>query len=250
MTYGVPSNVSQQNMVCLVPVWPDAAVWTQQHLTKANAGPKKGNPDGRPPTVFQRFCRPQAQKYKILLNLSILLMWDDRYTQNGFRHPKTTMFSNALWFLLDNISNIVYAIYMLSGIRIYSADTVWRQILADLGAVVFDSENVAAINFDDIQIDLPIRPIELKSVLLNAIDSEHIIRTVFGTDVSLSYLQSMIVVLLYRSGGMTSHQLKSAFGGVHNISMHAVDTAIYHLRQTYGRDFIINKDGVYYLGKL
>lgn len=160
------------------------------------------------------------------------------------------MFSNALWFLLDNILNIVYAIYMLSGIRIYSADTVWRQILADLGAVVFDSENVAAINFDDIQIDLPIRPIELKSVLLNAIDSEHIIRTVFGTDVSLSYLQSMIVVLLYRSGGMTSHQLKSAFGGVHNISMHAVDTAIYHLRQTYGRDFIINKDGVYYLGKL
>lgn len=139
---------------------------------------------------------------------------------------------------------------MLSGMRIYSADNIWRQILGELGAIVLDAPSVSGINFDDIQIDSPITPIELKSLLLNAQDSGCIIRCVFGRDVSLSYLQSMIIVWLYKSGGMTSQELKSAFGGVHNISTHAVDTAIYQLRRTYGHGFITNKEGVYQIGEL
>ena len=56
-------------MVCPVLGWQNAVALTRQHLTKANAGPKKGNQDGRQQTVFQRFCHQLGQKSKILLNL-------------------------------------------------------------------------------------------------------------------------------------------------------------------------------------
>ena len=84
---GVPSNALRPNTVCHVQVWQSAVGLTQQRLTKANAGPKKGNHDGRPPTVFPRFCRPQGQKSKILLSSSIRLTSGvTRF--HRFLHPK------------------------------------------------------------------------------------------------------------------------------------------------------------------
>ena len=49
---------------------------------------------------------------------------------------------------------------------------------------------------------------------------------------------------------MTVDQLKCALGYSPDASTHTVDTAIYQLRRAYGRDFILNTDGVYSLGKL
>ena len=70
---GVRLSALRLNTVCLVLVWQSAADWTRQRLTKANVGPKKANQDGRQPTVFPRFYRPQVQKFKTLPSLLIHL---------------------------------------------------------------------------------------------------------------------------------------------------------------------------------
>ena len=76
------------------------------------------------------------------------------------------------------------------------------------------------------------------------------IHRIFGRAVSLSRPQAKIVVALYKSGGMTSDELKVALGYAHDTATHAVDTAIYQLRKTFGHDFIINSKGVYSLGRV
>ena len=52
---------------------------------------------------------------------------------------------------MDNPISIGYSLYMLSGIRIYASDNIWRQILADLGATVLDVPSAGSIDFDDLK---------------------------------------------------------------------------------------------------
>lgn len=139
---------------------------------------------------------------------------------------------------------------MLNGIRVYSADSFWRSILGDLGATVLESPNSIDLNFDSLNIIMPISPIQLKAALLEATDSSNIIRKIFGTNVRLSNLHTQIVVHLYKSGGMTAATLKSVMGYSADAATHTVDTAIYQLRKLYGHDFIVNENGVYKIGKL
>ena len=153
-------------------------------------------------------------------------------------------------FLLDNLLCIHYHYNMLSGIRIYTSDIVWRQILGDLGAHVLDTPSVTDINFDDLEISDVLTPMELKTILVNASDNSAILSRIFGKNVVLPYLQGQILVCLYKTGGMTINQLKDALGYAPDASTHTVDTAIYQLRRMYGREFIINNNGAYSIGKL
>ena len=139
---------------------------------------------------------------------------------------------------------------MLKGIRVYSADGVWREILRDLGATVLDAPTNTDINFDALSISMPVSPIELKSALINAADTSKVIIKVFGRNVRLSNLHTQIIVQLYKSGGMDSVQLKTALGYSADAATHTVDTAIYQLRKLYGHDFIVNENGIYRIGKL
>ena len=139
---------------------------------------------------------------------------------------------------------------MLDGIRIYSADTVWREILRDLGATVLDSPNNVDINLDAMNISMPVSVLELKAALIDASDNSKIIREIFGGTTRLSNLHTQIIVRLYKSGGMSANDLKTALGYSIDATTHTVDTAIYQLRKIYGRNFIINENGVYRIGKL
>lgn len=139
---------------------------------------------------------------------------------------------------------------MLKGIRVYSADGVWREILRDLGATVLDAPTNTDINFDALSISMPVSPIELKSALINAADTSKVIIKVFGRNVRLSNLHTQIIVQLYKSGGMDSAQLKTSLGYSADAATHTVDTAIYQLRKLYGHDFIVNENGIYRIGKL
>lgn len=153
-------------------------------------------------------------------------------------------------FLLDNLIAIHYHNNMLSGIRIYTSDIVWRQILVDLGACVLDAPSVLDINFDDLEISDVLSPVALKSLLLNASDNSAFISKIFGKNVMLPRVQANILSCLYKTGGLTISQLKDALGYAPDASTHAVETAIYQLRRTYGREFIQNNNGVYSIGKL
>lgn len=139
---------------------------------------------------------------------------------------------------------------MLKGVRIYTSDTLWRQILGDLGATVLDAPSAADVNFDIIDVPGKITPMQLKSLILNAVDNSGIINRVLGAGVTLPRMQGQIVALLYKTGGMRSAEIKDALGYSPNVATHTVDTAIYQLRRTFGRDFIINDGGIYRLGKL
>ena len=151
---------------------------------------------------------------------------------------------------MDNPISIGYSVYMLSGIRIYASDNIWRQILADLGATVMPAPDAGIINFDNIVLCECPSPMELKSAILAASDSSDILYTVFGQHTVLPHIQTQIVALLHKTGGMSIGQLKNALGYAPDVSTHALDTAIYQLRQKYGRGFIKNTNGVYSLGKL
>ena len=139
---------------------------------------------------------------------------------------------------------------MLKGVRIYVSDTIWRQILTDFGATVLDAPNSTDINFDNLEIHGVLSPFELKSLILGANDEGRILRTVFGSDTALPRIQAQIVVALYKSGGMTGNELKTALGYAPNVTTHTIETAIYQLRRAFGRTFIQNTNGVYRLGKL
>lgn len=153
-------------------------------------------------------------------------------------------------FFMDIIRYIFYSGYMLNGIRVYSADPFWRNILTDLGATVLDSPNTSDLNFDSLHISMPVSPMQLKAALLDVADSSNIIRKIFGINVRLSNLHTQIVVQLYKSGGMNAAKLKSVMGYSADAATHTVDTAIYQLRKLYGHDFIVNENGVYKIGKL
>ncbi len=126
---------------------------------------------------------------------------------------------------------------MLNGIRIFVSDNAWRKILDDLGAVVVDKPAGADVNLDALGIDAPIHPMELKAIVLDAMDVGPMMMRIFGKN-------------LYQSYGMTGADLRAAIGVAPDVTTHAVDNAIYQLRKTFGRDFIQNKNGVYTIGKL
>lgn len=139
---------------------------------------------------------------------------------------------------------------MLAGIRIYTSDIVWRQIFSDLNATVIDAPLLADVNFDDIVPQTVISPIELKALILSAIDTSKILHSIFGHDVLLSQIQAQIIVLLHKTAGLNANQLKQALGYPSDVATHSIDTAIYQLRKRYGKNFIENDGGVYKLGRL
>lgn len=139
---------------------------------------------------------------------------------------------------------------MLDNVKIYTSDTVWRQILSDLGAVIADSANLADVVFDDIKPDMPIFVMELQNIILSNVDNSDIIRRVFGDDVKLSNLQRRLIVLLYKNPDITMRDLKTALGLSPDITTHAVETAVYQLRKTYGHNIIENTNGKYKIGRI
>jgi len=139
---------------------------------------------------------------------------------------------------------------MLSGVRIYSSDAVWRHILADLNASVADAPGPGYLNLDSLNLPHPVTSTQLKSIILDAMDYSDVLRRVFGHRVTISRMQTQIVALLEQSGGMTISQIKDALGFSPDIATHTIDNAIYQLRKSYGRDFIQNNNGVYTIGKL
>ena len=139
---------------------------------------------------------------------------------------------------------------MLNGVRIFATDKIWRQILADFGATVTDAPNVTDVNFDELNISGIISPLQLKSIILSALDNGNILYRLLGRHVVLSKLQTQIIVFLYKTGGLTYADLKSMLGVMPNVATHTIDTAIYQLRQKFGREFIQNINGVYKIGKL
>ena len=85
---------------------------------------------------------------------------------------------------------------------------------------------------------------------MDAMDNTSIINRVLGENVHLSRLPSQIITILYKTGGVSSADLKIALGYAADTNTHTVDTAICALRKTYGRDFIQNENGVYKLGRI
>lgn len=139
---------------------------------------------------------------------------------------------------------------MLSGIRVFSSDSVWQQILSDFNATIVQNAMFADVNIDNLQLNLPISPIKLKSCIMAAADCAGVLESIFGHPVSLSRLQGQIVVRLYQSGGMTADELKVALGYAESANTHTVDTAIYGLRKIFGHEFIKNDQGVYKIGRI
>ncbi len=139
---------------------------------------------------------------------------------------------------------------MMENIRIYTSDKYWNQICNDLGMIIVDSPNVADVVFDELDIDKPISIANLQNIILNCVNNVDIIHDIFGKDVVLSNLQRKLIVLLYKNPNITMRELKSALGVLPDMTTHAVETAIYQLRKTYGHDFIINTNGTYKIGRI
>lgn len=139
---------------------------------------------------------------------------------------------------------------MLSGFKIFSSDPVWQQIVTEFGAAVTTDSVLCDVNLDTLDLKMPVSPSLLKSSIIAATDNTAIIDSVFGERVSLSHIQSQIVTLLYKSGGMSADDLKVALGYAPDATTHSVETAIYELRKLYGRDFIKNTNGIFKLGRI
>lgn len=151
---------------------------------------------------------------------------------------------------MDNRAHVVYPGHMLTGIRIYSSDKIWRHVLANLNATVLDAPDVTAVNMDDLDVRSQCTPTELKAAILGAMDNSDIIRRVFGRDVALARIPRQIIILLAQTGGMCAADLKVALGYSPNATTHTVDTAIYQLRRTFGHDIVQNDNGVYKIGRI
>lgn len=139
---------------------------------------------------------------------------------------------------------------MLSGFKIFSSDPVWQQIVTEFGAAVTTDSVLCDVNLDTLNLKTPVSPSLLKSSIIAATDNTAIIDSVFGEHVSLSHIQSQIVTLLYKSGGMSADDLKVALGYAPDATTHSVETAIYELRKLYGHDFIKNINGIFKLGRI
>ena len=143
-----------------------------------------------------------------------------------------------------------YHFDVLSGIKIFTSDAVWRRVLAELGATLMENPLLCDVNFDDLYLEHSISVVALKSAIISGTDTAKIIHAVFGKEVSLSPTQTQIVTLLYKSGGMSVGDLKVALGYSPDATTHSVETAIYGLRKLYGHDFIKNTNGIFKLGRV
>ena len=65
---------------------------------------------------------------------------------------------------------------MLKGVRIYTSDVLWRQILSDFGASILDAPNSSDINFDALDVPPNVSPMELKALILAAVDNSGIMK--------------------------------------------------------------------------
>lgn len=140
---------------------------------------------------------------------------------------------------------------MLEGVRVYSGDAVWRHVFQDLGATVVDAPNVLDISIDDLNIKAPISAQELRVFLLHVAEYTDTINNIFGKDVPiLSHLQRLIIVALYRSGGMSVAQLRDVVGYAPGVTTNNIEMAISQIRKVVGHDFIKNNNGIYVIGKL
>lgn len=129
-------------------------------------------------------------------------------------------------------------------------DAVWREILRDLNATVLDVPNGGAVDFDALNVAPGINMMDLKALILAANDNTDVLLRVCGTPTRLPRLHAEIVALLYKTGGISINGIKDAIGYAPDATTHVIDNAIYQLRRTYGRDFIINDNGVYRLGRI
>ena len=87
---------------------------------------------------------------------------------------------------------------MLTGVRIYSSDTVWRQILRELNADVLETPTKIDLNFEDLNIKHRITPLELKEIIIRSMDNDEILQKIFGYPVHLSRIKSQILIVLYK----------------------------------------------------
>ncbi len=139
---------------------------------------------------------------------------------------------------------------MLTGLRIFTADKVWKKIFSELNATLVDSPDIMTLNFDELKFNTPLSCLELKRLIIDALDNTKILYKIFGKRVKLSDLQTQILVLLYKSGGTTVSDIKKYLGYSPDVATHTIDTAIYQIRKTFGTGFITNEEGVYKIGKL
>ena len=139
---------------------------------------------------------------------------------------------------------------MLDNIKIYASDKYWNRILTDLGACLVDNADSADVIFDDIDIIAPVSVDDLQDFILAQFNNTEIINNVFGQDIVLPELQRIIVVVLYKNPGIQMRELKLAVGLSSDIATHSVENAIYQLRKTFGRDFILNENGGYKIGRI
>ncbi len=139
---------------------------------------------------------------------------------------------------------------MLENIKIYASDKYWNHILADLGANLVETPDVADVIFDDISINSPISVECLQNLILAQFNNNDIIADIFGHDEVLPALQRKILVALYKKPNMQMNELKLAVGLSPDITTHSVENAIYQLRKTFGHDFILNENGGYKIGRI
>jgi len=143
-----------------------------------------------------------------------------------------------------------YCKTMFENIKIYTSDKYWKQILADLGAVIVDNQNAADVVFDTSNITAPISVMDLKNIIFNSVNNTDVIRAVFGKDIVLPALQRKIIVSLYNNPNENMVELKKSIGVMPGVATHAVENAIYQLRKIYGHDFIQNVNGKYKIGRI
>ncbi|MBQ0013565.1 MAG: hypothetical protein KBS86_03290 [Proteobacteria bacterium] len=140
---------------------------------------------------------------------------------------------------------------MLDGILVFSSDSVWRQILTDLGANVLSAPTVLSVNIDDLHLNKPLSVIDLKMQLLRLMDNANVFKVLFGKNIPMfSSLQRNIIIAIYKTGGVSGKDLRDILGFSPDITTHTVDTAISQIRKTAGHDFIQNKNGKYIIGNV
>ena len=139
---------------------------------------------------------------------------------------------------------------MLGNVKIYTSDKYWNHILADLGACLVETPDIADVIFDELSINAPISVDDLQSLVVSQFNNNDIIANVFGRDVALPALQRKIIVALYKKPNIQMRELKLAVGLSPDITTHSVENAIYQLRKTFGHDFILNENGGYKIGRI
>lgn len=159
---------------------------------------------------------------------------------------------------------------MLNGITFWTEDKIWRGILNDLGAE-FAPREIADFIVPNNMIKLSV--FELKSFILKSIDENEnkIIAQIVGSHncaplprsgnniIALTRdraqvcaptdSQKKIIIALHRAGaaGLSADELQKKLGYAPDAATNAINTAIYQLRKTFGKEFIKNENGKYKL---